>query len=89
MNIADLINGSYEILGGFFILTSINKLHKEKQVHGVSWVHAGFFATWGYWNLYYYPYLGQTWSFIGGIGVVVTNTIWLIQLIYYSKRGKK
>ena len=52
----------------------------------MSWLHAGFFAAWGYWNLYYYyPSLDQWWSFWGGVGVVTMNTIWLGQLIYYSQ----
>lgn len=82
----DILNGLFEIAGGFFIGTSVFKLHKDKMVAGVSWLHAGFFASWGYWNLYYYPSLDQWWSFWGGVGVVTMNTIWLFQLIYYSKR---
>jgi uncharacterized membrane protein YfcA len=88
MNIPDLINGLFEASGSFFIMLSILKLHKDKQVHGVSWIHAGFFAAWGYWNLFYYPHLSQWISFMGGIGIVVTNTYWLGQLVYYSQKDK-
>jgi hypothetical protein len=82
----DLINGTFESIGAFFILLSVIKLYRDKKVRGVSWVHVGFFATWGYWNLYYYPHLNQWFSFFGGLGIVVTNSIWLCQLIYYSKK---
>lgn len=82
----DIINGMFETCGAFFILPSIIKLAKDKQVRGVSWVHAGFFATWGFWNLFYYPSLDQWFSFAGGVGLVLTNTIWLAQLIYYSNK---
>ncbi len=82
----DIINGLFECLGGIFITLSIIKLHKDKSVRGVSLYPVAFFSVWGYWNLYFYPSLGQWWSFWGGIGVVVMNTIWLGQLIYYSKR---
>lgn len=85
----DLINGVYECFGSLFIAMSIAKLHREKIVRGVSWIHIGFYATWGYWNLFYYPHLGQWVSFIGGIGVVVTNTIWLAQMIYYINLERK
>jgi len=85
----DIVNGSYELLGAPFILLSVIKLAREKRVQGVSWVHAGFFASWGCWNLFYYPHLGQWFSFVGGIAIVIVNTIWLGQLIYYSSgRGR-
>lgn len=86
MNVPDLINGTFEMLGGLFILQSVVKLHRQKMVRGVSWLHAGFFSAWGYWNLFYYPHLDQWLSFAGGIGIVTANTIWLGQLIYYTRR---
>jgi hypothetical protein len=89
MNYPDLINGTFEACGMFFILLSIIKLGREKKVRGVSWIHVGFFATWGYWNLYYYPHLNQWMSFFGGLGIVITNTWWLAQLIYYTNKERK
>lgn len=88
MNIPDLINGVFESSGSLFILLSIIKLHRQKIVRGVSWIHAGFFAGWGYWNLYYYPYLGQWLSFAGGLAIVTANTFWLGQLIWYTQKEK-
>lgn len=85
----DLINGSFEVLGAFFILPSIVKLHRDKAVRGVSWLHVSFFWAWGLWNLLYYPSLGQWWSFYGGVGVIAANTIWLGQLLYYSRRQER
>jgi len=85
----DIINGSYELFGAPFIFLSVIKLYKDKKVQGVSWIHAGFFTTWGVWNLYYYPSLDQWFSFFGGVAIVIVNTIWLFQLIYYSKLKKK
>ena len=85
----DLINGVFEFLGAPFILLSVLKLHKEKKVRGISWVHAGFFASWGFWNLYYYPHLNQWASFMGGVAIVFLNTVWLIQLIYYTRKEKE
>ena len=84
----DIVNGAFESLGACFILQSIIKLHRDKLVRGVSWLHSGFFAAWGYWNLFYYPYLDQWLSFVGGIGIVATNTFWLGQIIYYTQKEK-
>lgn len=89
MNWADVINGSLELIGGLFILLSIRKLYQDKQVRGVSWVHVLFFAFWGFWNLFYYPHLGQWVSFFGTIVIVTTNTIWVGMLFYYSWLERK
>lgn len=82
----DLVNGLFEMFGMFFILPSIVKLYKDKEVKGVSWIHACFFAAWGLWNLVYYPSLQQWLSFAGGIGIAIANIVWLSQLIYYTRR---
>ncbi len=81
---ADMINGTLEFAGGLFILLSVVKLHRDKIVRGVSLVHASFFSVWGYWNLFYYPHLDQWMSFAGGVFIVATNTVWIIQLLYWT-----
>lgn len=85
----DFINGSFEVCGGFFILLSIYKLHKEKKVRGVHWAPVLFFTAWGIWNIYYYPHLGQWISFLGGLFIALMNMTWLTQLIYYILKEKK
>jgi hypothetical protein len=85
----DLINGAFESSGAIFISLSIIKLWRDKRVRGVSWIHAGFFSAWGYWNLFYYPHLGQWLSFFGGIAIVLTNTFWMGQMLYYIKKECK
>lgn len=82
----DAINATFELAGGLFIAASIVKLHRDKVVHGVSWLHVSFFTAWGLWNLIYYPALGQMLSFAGSVGITLANTIWLAQLIYYTRR---
>jgi hypothetical protein len=82
----DHINGLFEFCGGLMIWASIWRLHKDKMVRGVSWLPVSFFAAWGMWNLYYYPALDQWFSFSGGVFLVASNTIWLIQLAYYNRK---
>lgn len=82
----DIINAIFEMFGGIFIGFSVHRLWIDKVVRGVSWINVAFFASWGFWNLYFYPSLDQLWSFYGGIGVVTMNTIWLVQMIYYIRR---
>jgi len=83
-DLPDMINSSFELIAAPFILLSILKLYREKKVRGISCWHVLFFTCWGFWNLFYYPHLGQWSSFIGGLAIVVVNSIWVIQMIYYN-----
>ena len=83
----DLINGLFEIVGGALLWLNVWTLHRDKEVKGVSIAPVAFFMAWGYWNLYFYPSLGCLWSTVGGVVVVAANTVWVGQMIYYSKRA--
>jgi hypothetical protein len=85
-SLPDLINGGFELLGGVFIALSIRKVLRDRAVAGISWLHVGFFTAWGFWNLFYYPHLDQWFSFAGGVLIVITNTVYLALLLYYSRR---
>jgi hypothetical protein len=89
MNIADFINGSFECLGGILVALSIRRLWRDKIVRGVSAWPVAFFMTWSLWNLWYYPSLHQWWSFVGGAGVLVSNTIYCVLMFYYLRLEKK
>jgi len=84
----DILNAAFEFAGVLFMMLSIRKLYLEKKVAGVSLIHIGFFCLWGYWNLIYYPLIGQWWSTAAAAALVTAQTFWLGQLIYYSKKGK-
>jgi hypothetical protein len=84
----DGVNGAYESLGGFFVFLHILTLLRDKAVRGVNIPAAAFFASWGLWNLYYYPSLGQWCSFAGGLGLVTANTTWIILMLYYVDKER-
>lgn len=86
MSWADAVNATFEAGASIAILVNWLKLLKDKQVHGVHPGPVAFFAAWGFWNLYYYPSLGQALSFAAGIAVVTTNVLWLVTMIYYLRR---
>jgi hypothetical protein len=85
MSVNDIINGSFEILGGLLNIFNIRQLLIDKQIKGISWPVVGFFTSWGLWNLFYYPSLHQYVSFIGGVTLVITNLIWLVLALRYKK----
>ncbi len=88
MTWADNINGLYEAIGGIFMLANCIKVYKDKEVKGISLVSCIFFCTWGYWNLLYYPLLGQWMSTAGAALLTLFNTIWIGQAIYYTRKTK-
>ena len=88
VSVPDVINGAFECSGGFFVLLSVIKMLKDKKVAGVSILTVLFFTSWGLWNLYYYPYLNQIVSFLGGVFVVIANFAWLYLVIKYRSRNK-
>ena len=81
----DIINGVFESLAGLFVLMHCRQLYIDKQIRGVSWIATVFFGSWGFWNLYYYPSLNQTFSFAGGILVGLANLTWLSMMWHYRK----
>lgn len=86
MNLPDLVNGCFEASGSLFILMHVRRALLDRAVAGVSTVATAFFASWGFWNLFYYPHLGQWWSFAGGVAIVTANVAWVFLLIRYRRR---
>ncbi len=84
--IPDQINGCFEVVAGLLLTLNIIQLYHDKQVRGVHIVPMAFMVIWGFWNLYFYPYIGAPWSFLGGIIVVIVNITWVGQIIYYKRK---
>lgn len=79
----DQINAAFEFFGGLFILNNCISLYRDKVVKGVTVTSTTFFCAWSVWNLVFYPALGQWYSFIGGLLIVVGNFSWVGMMIYY------
>lgn len=80
MNV-DLVNGLFEAGGAFCTWRNAWQLRKDGEVKGVYWPLTAFFALWGLWNLFYYPSLGQWFSFVAGIALVLGNVVWVAQVV--------
>jgi len=84
----DAVNALFEVLGALFVVGSIFKLSSDKMVRGVFWLQPTFFSFWGFWNLYFYPYLDQWVSFWAGLFMVTVNTTWLVMFFYYGRQER-
>lgn len=88
MNAPDLINGSFEAVAALFTLNHCRVLLRDRAVAGVSIASMAFFTLWGVWNLWFYPHLGQTWSFAGGVLLVAANAVYVVLLCRFSGVGR-
>jgi hypothetical protein len=83
----DIINATFELLGSLFVLNHCRVLLNAKSSAGVSSISLAYFLSWGFWNIYYYPSLGQNFSFYAGIALAVANLLYLGLVIKF--RGEK
>ena len=84
----DYINGSFELVGALVCSTNITRIRRDKVVEGFNPSTQAFFASWGLWNLLYYPSLDQWASFWGGVALVGVNVTWLLHVWYYKQQRK-
>jgi hypothetical protein len=82
----DAVNGAFELAGGAFAALNVYCVWRDRSVAGVSVAAGAFFAAWGYWNIFYYPHLGQWWSFAGGLTVTLANTAWVVLALKFRER---
>jgi hypothetical protein len=85
----DAINALFELAGGLAVWRHCVVLYQQKKVRGVSVLATTLFASWGVWNLYYYPWLGQWLSFLGGISIVSGNMVWIGMMYYYMRKESR
>lgn len=74
---ADKVNAAISLTGSCFLWANVYSLYKEKEVKGVHWGSVAFFTALGFWNLFFYSTLQQTFSMLAGVSGVVANIVWL------------
>ena len=85
----DLVNGLFEALAGLFVINHCRVLLRDRAVAGVSIASVAFFTLWGVWNLWYYPNLGQFWSLVGAVFIVLANAVYVGLLIRFATPKNK
>lgn len=84
-HLPDAINAGFEFVGGMMQLWNCWKLFWDREVRGVNWQVTAFFACWGIWNLFFYPFVGAWLSMIGGLTIVLANVIWVAMALHFAK----
>ena len=75
----------FETGGAWFTWMNAWKLYQHKQIRGAYWPAWFFFAAWGLFNLWYYPALGQWYSFTAESILVIGNLLWCALAVRYRK----
>lgn len=78
----DLVNGTFELVGGLCSWFNVRRYAKDRRVAGIFWPTSIFYAGWGVWNLFYYPALHQPLSFVGGVFLTSGTLAWLAMVLY-------
>ena len=85
----DHINGLFELAGSLNIWWCCWCVYQHKGYAGVTPAILVFFLSWGGWNLYYYPHLHQSWSFLGGVSMFIADAAWGWLMLYYGPVQRK
>ena len=84
----DIITATFEMASTIFQVYNIRRLFIDKGISGVHWGQTALFMVWCVWNIYYYPSLGQLFSFGAAIIMLITNTIWVWMAICYGSKNE-
>lgn len=82
----DMINAAFEFIGAWMTLRNVLQVRRDKGYAGIYLPAILFFSTWGIWNLYFYPLLGQWLSFIGASCLVAANLAWVMVMLHYGRK---
>lgn len=85
----DTINACFQGSASLVILLSVRRVFRDKEVKRVSIIGAAFFTLWGFWNLYFYHAIGQTYSWLAAGLVAACNITWLVGLCKYRSRQSR
>jgi hypothetical protein len=84
MDIADAVNGFFELVSAFMVYLHIRVIKKDKEVKGMSIVPIVFFTVWGFWNIFFYPYNGLYLSAIAGAVLALVNSYYFYLIMKYK-----
>ena len=76
----------FEFAGSLMTWANAYRVYKDKGYAGVWLPAVCLFALWGFWNLYYYPHLGQWASFTAGISIMGGNIVWVALMRHYGRK---
>ena len=84
----DIINGGLTLAGSAGLWLNVKTAFRDKLIRGVHKLPTAFFSVGGFWNIYYYRHLNQTFSLACSLSLALANLSWLFLMIVYSSGEK-
>ncbi len=82
--LADTVNATFQGVAALLVWHHVWMLRKDKAVAGISIPATCMMLLWSFWNMYYYPSLGQWWSFSTSIIMLGANAVRVFLLFKYK-----
>lgn len=86
---ADVINGSFEIIGAIAAWMNVAAYLRHRAIQGVFWPNTLFYTSWGLWNLIYYSALSQPVSFYAGIALTSGSAMWVVLVAFDKWKARR
>ena len=80
----DMLNSGFEWATAVFVFRNCLALVRDKEYKGASFLGVVFYTSWGAWNVFYYLYLRQYWSWAAGLLIFVTNIAYVSLILRYK-----
>lgn len=68
---------------------NVRQLYRDKAIAGVRIPVTLWFTTWGFWNIWYYDFVGSRLSHVAAMLAFAMNFTWAAMAIYYTRKNKK
>ena len=85
----DQINATLELTGAVFTFRNALRVYRDRGYAGITWTAVAFFTTWGFWNIWYYPSLHQSWSFAAAVLLLAANLLWVSAMAWFGPIVRK
>jgi len=82
----DIINSAFLILGSFFVILSIIKAWRTREIRGINPLTPAFFLLWSIWNVYFFFTLAVWISFFASIAFMLVNAVWLYLVFKFGDK---
>jgi hypothetical protein len=86
MSWQDAVNAVFEFSGSIAVWLNVRAIYRDRGYAGGRIYVNVFFFSWSWWNLYYYPHLGQMLSAIGTMSIGFANMAYLIMMLHFGRK---
>jgi hypothetical protein len=84
----DQINSFFEVAGALLTWMNVKRVWQDRGYAGIYMPAVMLFTAWGFWNLWFYSHLAQTWSVAATVVMVSANSSWVGLMLWFGRVRK-